>query len=94
LQCSGLAGPLALDTKRRPWHGIKTTAVNVPTAICAYAERPLLNSAKSQCNRTHDARLVIQTYNREVPVESVLLFFKAIGASYDGDAIQTLPGTS
>jgi len=59
-----------------------------------HAERPLLNSAKCQCNRTHDARLVIQTYNREVPVESVLRLFKTIGASYNGDAIQTVPGTS
>src|SRR5579863_1175983 len=81
LQCSGLAGPLALDAKRRPGHGIQTTAVNVPTAIRAYAERPLLNSAKSHCNRTHDARLVIQTHNREIPVESVLSLLKAISAS-------------
>jgi hypothetical protein len=81
LQRSDLAGPLALDAKRRPWHGIQATVADVTTAIRARAERPLLNSAKPHYNPAYDGRLVTQAYDRQVPVQFVLRLLKAVSAS-------------
>jgi hypothetical protein len=94
LQHSGLVGLLAIDTEWRPWDCIETTSANVAAAIRAHPERPLLNSPQSYCNLAYDAGLVIQTYNREVPVQFVLSLLKAVSASYNGDVFQSLAGTS
>jgi hypothetical protein len=88
-QAAGLAGRLAINSKRGPGHRIQAALADRAATVRASSERTLPDPPQTHHEAAFDARLAIQAYHREIPVQLELSLFDIVG----GDAVQTLPGS-